>query len=363
MRRRFVFVLVAACLFPIALSGTVAAFETISQEVIGEKTVEDVDIVTTAENLIIVFDGSSSTNEMVSGREISKIAAAKEILQKRNEWLPDADFNCGVYLTSGWSAFKTVHEVQNCNREDLGAIIDQLPEKGKGNDLLFQSMLKFEKVIEPLSGRTSVIWFTDNIINDIDDPERAVAVAQKINEKKEVRFYVISADETLENGVMENVAALNAESKVVPIKALLDQPDLLAESMYTTKVKTIVQKTPESKVVGFVTNAMLFDINSDIIRNEYTQDLDKVGKFLQEHEQISIVIQGHTDSDGPDKYNLSLSAKRAGQVRNYLLEKFGIDPVRVAALWYGDQRPVADNETAEGRQLNRRVEIAVREMQ
>jgi len=327
-----------------------------------EKFVEKQNLVKTADNVIIVFDGSHSTNGLVPGTKVTKIAAAKEILRQSDKWMPDLDYNCGVYITSGWSALKTVWPVQKCNREALAPVIEKLPEKGKGNDLLLQSMYKLEKIIEPLSGRTAVIWFTDNIVNDIDGIVTPADIAKRITAKKDVGFLIINADEDLKNGALTSVASVNSDSKAASIKTFMDRPTELAAAISTTRMVSSVAKVPTSQVIGFVTDNMLFDVNSTAIRSEYTQELDQVGRFLKAHPEIAIVIQGHTDSVGPDKYNLSLSAKRAGQVREYLLEKFELDPKRVAALWYGDKNPVADNATAKGRQLNRRVEIAARAM-
>ncbi|RMF59783.1 MAG: OmpA family protein, partial [Bacteroidetes bacterium] len=68
---------------------------------------------------------------------------------------------------------------------------------------------------------------------------------------------------------------------------------------------------------------------------------------------------GHTDSTGPDDYNLRLSQARAEAVRAYLIERFGIAPERLVARGYGESQPIADNVTATGRTLNRRVEFRV----
>jgi OOP family OmpA-OmpF porin len=104
---------------------------------------------------------------------------------------------------------------------------------------------------------------------------------------------------------------------------------------------------------------MLFDFASDAIRPAYIQKLDQLGRFLQDNPQAFVVAQGHTDSIGGKEFNLALSAERALVVGEYLVHEFGIDPIRIIALWYGDANPAADNGTAEGRQLNRRVEIAI----
>lgn len=84
--------------------------------------------------------------------------------------------------------------------------------------------------------------------------------------------------------------------------------------------------------------------------------LDEVARRLREHTDVNIRIDGHTDSVGSNQYNLRLSQERADSVRNYLMSQ-GIAGNRMIATGYGEERPVATNETDQGRAQNRRVEI------
>lgn len=358
MKRRIYLMMMASFLFPLIAGYNAWAFEAVTREVVKEEVIEETKTVRTADNFIIVFDGSSSSNKNVPGMDMTRIKAAKNVLKQMDQWMPDLDYNCGVYMTSGWSALKTVHDVQPCTQASLGNVIDQLPEKGKGNDLTLQSMLKLEKVVEPLSGKTSVIWFTDNFIQENDDIRSPADIARRINKNNDVRFYII--DNSDGNTQLSKVADVNEGSEVIPLTKLLEQPDYLAGALFITEDSSYVKKTPVSEVIGYVTNDMLFDFDSEEIRPEYTGELDKLGRFLKDNPNAKVVIQGHTDNEGKHKYNLSLSAKRAGEVKKYLLKKFELDPGQISALWYGDQKPAADNTTEEGRKLNRRVEIAIK---
>ena len=87
-------------------------------------------------------------------------------------------------------------------------------------------------------------------------------------------------------------------------------------------------------------------------------DLDRLAAFLQRYPDRSAVVEGHTDAVGGDDYNQRLSQRRADAVRAYLL-RMGIDPSRVTATGLGESAPVAPNDSAAGRQQNRRVEIIV----
>ncbi len=103
---------------------------------------------------------------------------------------------------------------------------------------------------------------------------------------------------------------------------------------------------------------IFFDYDSYELLDESMVELDKLVQFLKDNDQIKVLIEGHTDSRGEPAYNLSLSAKRARAVRGYLLDN-NISLSRLSYIGYGESRPLAGNETAEGRALNRRIEIVI----
>ena len=101
-----------------------------------------------------------------------------------------------------------------------------------------------------------------------------------------------------------------------------------------------------------------FALDSAEINDLSFQELLKIINFLREYPTSSAVIEGHTDSSGAASYNQSLSERRAEAVKE-VLSKSGIDAGRLSAVGFGEERPVASNDTAEGRQRNRRVSILV----
>jgi outer membrane protein OmpA-like peptidoglycan-associated protein len=105
-------------------------------------------------------------------------------------------------------------------------------------------------------------------------------------------------------------------------------------------------------------NNVFFDLNLTILRPESYPELDRVVKLLKENKAISIAISGHTDNIGSDEDNMKLSVGRASAVSDYIT-RAGIDAKRVSATGYGKTKPVATNDTEEGRQQNRRVEFAI----
>jgi len=100
--------------------------------------------------------------------------------------------------------------------------------------------------------------------------------------------------------------------------------------------------------------AVYFDFDSAELRPESITELERVVKFMNDLPEVTALIEGHTDSIGTEAYNLALSDRRAKSVFDYLASR-GISPSRMRTIGKGEADPVADNATAEGRQLNRRV--------
>ena len=98
-----------------------------------------------------------------------------------------------------------------------------------------------------------------------------------------------------------------------------------------------------------------FASNSADVPAAYLPEIEKVAKFLKQYGGVSAVVEGHSDASGSDAYNKVLSQRRADAVKAELVTRYGIDASRLTAIGYGEERPVASNDTREGRKTNRRV--------
>ena len=103
-----------------------------------------------------------------------------------------------------------------------------------------------------------------------------------------------------------------------------------------------------------------FDTNKADVKPEYDARIGEVADFMKAHPDSTAVIEGHTDDRGDAAYNQQLSQRRADSVRAYLIEKKGVSADRITAVGYGEERPIADNATAAGRQANRRVVAVIK---
>jgi chemotaxis protein MotB len=158
---------------------------------------------------------------------------------------------------------------------------------------------------------------------------------------------------------IERIRALEEE-----LEELKNTKEMLEERLaQEIKDKQVRLKMAEKGLVITFVAEVLFDPGKAKLRKESLPILDKVAKILKEEvPEHNIGIEGHTDNQ-PIRYsgwksNWELSCHRALSVLHYLISK-GIDPRRLRATGYGEYRPVASNETEEGRQLNRRVEIVI----
>ena len=123
-----------------------------------------------------------------------------------------------------------------------------------------------------------------------------------------------------------------------------------------------VTRPAENQIDVKLTSDVLFDYNSSSLRPESRATLGDLASNFRRYTDEIIDVEGHTDSTGTPDYNQGLSEKRADSVKGYLVDE-GVASSRINAIGYGETRPKASNDTPEGRQLNRRVEIHIRSTQ
>ena len=117
---------------------------------------------------------------------------------------------------------------------------------------------------------------------------------------------------------------------------------------------------PLEKDVEVIVHNLFFDYNSANLRSESEWELKRLGEIMIQYVDMQIEIQGHTCSIGSDEYNLDLSERRARAVAGYLVG-YGISPSRMFPRGYGEQYPIAPNDSEENREMNRRVVIKILE--
>lgn len=119
-----------------------------------------------------------------------------------------------------------------------------------------------------------------------------------------------------------------------------------------------VTPNPNGNIDLVMPGNITFAFDSASLNPSFRPTLDKLAATMNEYNQNTITIAGHTDSVGNPSYNMNLSRDRANSVRNYLVSR-GVASNRINVVAYGQTRPIADNNSDYGRQQNRRVELTV----
>jgi outer membrane protein OmpA-like peptidoglycan-associated protein len=122
---------------------------------------------------------------------------------------------------------------------------------------------------------------------------------------------------------------------------------------------TSVERVADNMLLVHFESDVLFDVDSSSLDSAARGSLEQAAAVFNEYPKTAIVIQGHTDSTGSETHNQDLSERRAESVRNYLISR-GVDAQRMAAVGFGEGEPVATNDTATGRQQNRRVDLLLK---
>jgi outer membrane protein OmpA-like peptidoglycan-associated protein len=182
--------------------------------------------------------------------------------------------------------------------------------------------------------------------------------------KKEKGAIIGAAAGTVVGGVIGNQAGSTAAGAIMGAAiggaagAIIgNYMDKQAEEMERDLEGARVERVGEGIKITFP-SGILFDVNKSALQPGARVNLEKLAGILNKYEDTDILIEGHTDSTGPEEYNMDLSIRRANSVGTYLADN-QVSPVRFKLLGYGETQPVASNDSVEGRQQNRRVEIAI----
>jgi len=360
MTRRF---LMAALVCGLMLAGLMAtrvqAFDVLLQEDFVQRTVVKESLIKTAENAIILFDASSSMGKPYGDTDMSRLEIAKKTLRERNAYFPELGHQIGLYLYTPW---KPMYPVQLYNREKFAQALEQLPDEAASGTFLLQGLERLEDLLKPLRGRTAVFIFTDGTYSKTSGgPDRTPArIAKRLANKYDVCFYLIStADNEVNQRVLEKVAAVDFCARVLPFEAFIERPEYNSGALFVTKATEELETVTEVRIAGLKVDNILFDFDKAEIGPKASRELAVLAEFLQKNPDAYVVLAGYACNMGSEAYNLGLSRKRTEVVTEYLRNNVNISPGRVVPLWFGEMNPAADNSTEEGRRLNRRVEVAV----
>jgi outer membrane protein OmpA-like peptidoglycan-associated protein len=133
--------------------------------------------------------------------------------------------------------------------------------------------------------------------------------------------------------------------------------DKQAEEMERDLEGAKIERIGEGIKVTF-DSGLLFEVNKAALNENSKANLANLAVILNKYEDTEVLLEGHTDSQGTEEHNLELSRARSQSVANYLTGQ-SVTPTRFTIMGYGESQPIASNDTVEGRQQNRRVEVAI----
>jgi OOP family OmpA-OmpF porin len=365
--------MVIGLIMPGLIVTNVLAQKPIVKEVAVERVRLVEEVVKVTDNFIVLFDASGSMQDQYGYTGQKKIELAKQIFEGRVARLPDLDWNAGLYLYTPWKSF---YEMRPFSKEAFINALDELaayqpsPSYKNQPTPLGDAIKNLDPILAQVSGSTAVFIFSDGQYTLSQPKVWPVPAAREIASKYDVCFYIISSAQTPKSEKLVNdIASVNTCSRVATFDAVLSRPEYTIAALYMVRDMAIIETELISKVVGVELDNILFDFNSSDIRQEYHDGLNGLAKFLESNPEAYVVIEGFTDSTGDPKYNLDLSRRRAESVKNFLMQteifsagEANIDAIaeqRLVTVWYGKDLPVASNDTAEGRQMNRRVRLTV----
>jgi len=150
--------------------------------------------------------------------------------------------------------------------------------------------------------------------------------------------------------------AEEAEARLALTEQELEQTQQAAQGLAAELEELQVQQ--EERGTVFTLSDVVFDVDSDALNEGGQRSIARIAETLKEYPAGQILVEGYTDATGSDGYNLDLSERRAKAVKAEFVKE-GVPEDRIDTEGYGEQYPVATNDTPQGRQLNRRVEIVV----
>lgn len=340
------------------------AWEGMAEEVTVVMGDKKVILVKTADNFLIMYDRSSSMGESYGTSGMSELEAEIKILKEKNATLPNLNWQAGLFSFTpgigGAEFFKTYQSMTTYNKETFDSVINGLPARPSGVTLLQSGLESLDPILKGLTGKTVVFLFTDGQYTPIAGKPSPGAIAKQLAQKYDLCFYVIDTDDSKKyDDAIHAVASATKCGKVLTFSELLGHPEWMTEALFIVKEFDKEVVAAGDTITGKVETAVLFDFNKADIKADFYVQINELAIFLQEQPQTQLILAGHTDNIGGEEYNMKLSQRRADAFRQFLVEKNGIDANRITLNWFGKDKPVASNDTEEGRAQNRRVTAVI----
>jgi OmpA-OmpF porin, OOP family len=342
-----------------------------------------------ADNLVFVLDGSSSMLEGYNG--VEKFALARNVVANFNQTMPDMTLQTTV-RTFGHDPVVSLRNTMLAfgpaaySRTGIAEALKKVSQAG-GPSPIGAALTEAANDLKAAQGKIAVVLVSDG--KDMAaEALPAASILKSIYGDRLCIYTVLVGDNPAGRDLLAKIGSLTGCGKSLSaddvatgagmaefVKTVLiagekdsdgdgvyDSVDRCPDTPKGTKVDQygcplVVSKAPEVKVgETYIFKEVQFETNKADLKTSAFPTLDKVAEVLIARPDLKVQISGHTDSTGKREYNTQLSQRRAESVVKYLTAK-GVAAERMTATGYGPDRPIASNDTADGRAENRRVEF------
>ncbi|MBN2102958.1 OmpA family protein [bacterium] len=198
---------------------------------------------------------------------------------------------------------------------------------------------------------------TDAVLRKIRRMQQSIATLEQDVSDRDEQIKALSAHvEKLESQLGDLKIKEESLSQLMEQQRLWREKYKQVEQMFTLQEAQVLRSKDDVIIRLY---GLSFDVGKSTIQPEYFSLLKKVVEAFQLYSKATITVEGHTDSRGGDEANQKLSTKRADAVREYLLATGNIEPGLVRADGYGENKPIASNDTRDGRRKNRRIDVVI----
>lgn len=316
-----------------------------------------------ADNLVFVLDASSS---MLEGyNDIQKFAIGRGVIANFNQTMPNLNLQTalrsfGHDQSLSYKSTMLVYGVTNYNRDGLAEALNKIVPAG-GPSPMEKALAGIGEDLGALPGKTAVVIVSD--AKDMGNAPLNAANALKAEYGDRLCIYtVLVGNDEKGSALMKALAETTGCGLAVTADQVATGPQM-ADFVEAVLLERAEKPAPAAKPLPplserktWVFKDIKFEFDKASLMQSCYPILDNIYEILNDHPEINVEIQGHTDSVGTDEYNLDLSQRRAQTVMQYLNAK-GISAARMTARGYGESQPIDTNATDAGRANNRRVEL------
>jgi len=342
----------------------------------------------TTDNLMVILDASSSKAAIYDGDSSNStvLDVEKQLLQRINQTIPaKAKLSSGLRSFGhgpclGWQSTQLLQEVSTHSSSTFQANLDKA-NCASGGSPLESAVQGVSTDLNSATGNIALLVITDAHRLSAETLTAATALEKQYGDRLCI-YSVWVGNEHEQSGkfLLQELSNIASCGKSTDIKDLTSSTATAAfvEEMLYSKAKvtkaTVLDDdndgipnsqdkcptTPKAAKVNstgcWAFNDLKFNYNKDSIKAGYESLFDNAIKILKLNPTVIVEIQGHTDGSGAESYNKSLSTRRATTVKNLLVNN-GISANRLTVKGFGESAPIATNDTALGRETNRRVEF------